>query len=1131
MSLWYRAACLLVVSAILSSGEAHLPVPTLRLPEDPPLPPTVITAGGQRLPLAATDATLRWDADLGQIVCNRPGWWIINYPWDAITGLSGKTRLEIQAQILGKRSAQVKNWYLRSPGAEPPDPSPPTGPSPIRPSTRADVIVDQQHPKADDANPGTAELPLKTIAAAMAKVQPGTVVQVRYGIYREAIAPKVPGTAAQCIIIEGARDAKGRMPVLDGNDPAPAAGWAPVRRAGVPDGVWRADHWTDGPGQLAIDGRRSTERTLVQELQPGEFCQNRGAIELAFPRLDGTADPQDGLAQFGSTWRKVVAGTSPALPGGTGWEVDLGERRGVYYLSTWLWVDPSPRRQGEPAWTPQSARSFELEFSIPGGCRTARTTGLRFDGQQNPTRYWVNGALYPAWPSPDTPAVATGYGTFGDGAHRARLQEGWNHLVFLVDTSVNTNVNYRNRIGFNERNQKKTWRDSATRPLDLGQGPADQQPDCFVRNWLVLGPLPTEQVPRDHGVYVRADPARQQIGMGARNCLANLDQPFWTVRGFEFRHGRQFQQSALVQASAEGCTIEYCLVREPEVRGITAALQWLDQSKDPITLRGNWILDPGSLGIGSNGNSGIDEPRLGLKQPLTADNQDTTAPGRGRVLIEQNVIANNNRNGYEWAWESGGIKVLKMTGAVIRHNTVIGGFGPGIWFDWENYSNRCEGNLLIEPHGFGVGVEASPGANLVANNIVIGNRPGGAWFASALMAWSSKDVWIVNNTCDGRWQPDPSGKPCGTSASLTHEGPNDRGTIWGAFPSRFRCLIDNLVLGYGSLGPVYGDENLLQANYADNASAAIPCWSGGLSTSSTSPVRNRLAGDYRPVAGPLLRSGAVTSYTAHAPHDFNGLLRFPDLPRSVGAHRAEQRPLSDNRSQIEIEYIDGTMQRLYQLAPAQLAEPAPWLADLAAVSVPAWSTTNPHLTSKVKHYLGLEGVGGRTASVAAVSGAWSVGHIEVDSNDFNDRKRLLPLNRWREDLAWNDKNQRFENKGWSVGSGQFGIGQSSRTFVAFTAGTSDTVVPFVHVHSMVVQGSGRVMLVLARSGADSGEVLWQSASILRRDDGTRTWDNRPFFAPVALAAGDRVAVIFECEGWGGAESDFRIGRLAPAAAP
>jgi len=60
--------------------------------------------------------------------------------------------------------------------------------------------VDSGHPQADDTNPGTAEAPFASIAAAAKIVQPGERVLVHPGVYREWVRPARGGTSPEAMI-------------------------------------------------------------------------------------------------------------------------------------------------------------------------------------------------------------------------------------------------------------------------------------------------------------------------------------------------------------------------------------------------------------------------------------------------------------------------------------------------------------------------------------------------------------------------------------------------------------------------------------------------------------------------------------------------------------------------------------------------------------------------------------------------------------------------------------------------------------------------------------------------------------------------------------------------------------------
>jgi hypothetical protein len=61
-------------------------------------------------------------------------------------------------------------------------------------------VVNNSRPEASDDNPGTDELPLRTINRAAQRAQPGDTVLVRGGVYRERVAPVRGGREGQPIV-------------------------------------------------------------------------------------------------------------------------------------------------------------------------------------------------------------------------------------------------------------------------------------------------------------------------------------------------------------------------------------------------------------------------------------------------------------------------------------------------------------------------------------------------------------------------------------------------------------------------------------------------------------------------------------------------------------------------------------------------------------------------------------------------------------------------------------------------------------------------------------------------------------------------------------------------------------------
>ena len=65
---------------------------------------------------------------------------------------------------------------------------------------RKSWFVDAHHPQADDNNEGSKGMPLRTIQAAVDRLQAGEEVVIASGLYREAITIDQGGTACDCMV-------------------------------------------------------------------------------------------------------------------------------------------------------------------------------------------------------------------------------------------------------------------------------------------------------------------------------------------------------------------------------------------------------------------------------------------------------------------------------------------------------------------------------------------------------------------------------------------------------------------------------------------------------------------------------------------------------------------------------------------------------------------------------------------------------------------------------------------------------------------------------------------------------------------------------------------------------------------
>ena len=805
-----------LVLGLAASAYPRLPLPEPNIPEMPPLAPTVVTAGGQlRFLSEFPDARLSWNGK--SFSGNLRGWWLVNFPFERISA-SGGTRFDEAARrrVFGEKA--VKNWYIRLPGTPAPEPSLAVSPAPIRLSAHPAFVVDQNDPAAQ----------YRTIKSALEKAKEGDVIRIKYGVYREELKMTTPH-----VTLEGERDALGRMPVVSANRLFPEKAWTFIG-----EDIWKARVFTGLEGSVSCDGVRLRERSCGETLGEGECCFNRGSEEFMRIR-DVSAMAKTSVVSDANGFFDLSATNCP--------------NGCVRWAETWVWVEPKVRKGGV-VWDANCPLPITGRVRTKGDFRIGRQNGSHDSAQVNQYKLWVNGRLVPG-PVEATiengadllPHATMEYGRT-DEIRAFRLNEGWNHLVFQFDTTRKAkSARYR----FPLPKGIGRWAISPVRPLDM-----TTRGDTAWTNIISSIALSEPFAPgsSDRCVYVRLakgrDPNTCVMDLSSVGTVLSMTAPFCTVRGVEFRHGSQFQQRALVRMSGEGCVFEYCRITEPTTKGIAVSLGGKDQQSSPIIVRGCHVIRPGNVGIG------VTTPARNPK--LTAENQSTRAPGRGRAILEYNLITDNNWGAHQALWESGAFKCCNISGCVIRYNEMRGGHGPGIWMDWQNYNNRLEGNRHIDGWGFLVGVEASPGPNLICNNVSINQRPADVWFRFPFLAWSSARYWCINNSIDGKFNKTKAWKGLrGSGAFHLNEGKRDRRTAWEPIPEQ--------------------RGHLLAHNTVTNIWDACP---------------------------PL--SNAPTAVDALVRHDANGLLRFGEK-RTPGAWRRES---ATDDIHVEIEYADGTCRQV-----------------------------------------------------------------------------------------------------------------------------------------------------------------------------------------------------------------------------
>jgi len=456
-----------------------------------------------------------------------------------------------------------------------------------------------------------------------------------------------------------------------------------------------------------------------------------------------------------------------------------------------------------------------------------------------------------------------------------------------------------------------------------------KQEQPYITEYLLLGPFPAK---REKAVYIclpdTKNPNEMEITIAKRGAALVQIHGEWDrtrkifkpvkyihFRGFIIRGGGQFQQTAQIAVCGSGNVVEGCLIEENESCGISVSNRDGIKSS-PTIVRNNWIVNPGNVGIGAQHTSEF----------LTPENQTFEAPGRGRIIIEYNYIKGANWLTASPFWAAGGMKLFRLTDCIVRYNTVENCPSQGIWLDFEHYNNRLEGNLIRNCLFFGIGIEASPGPNLVVNNIITGVRPIGpssVWFREGILAWSTQRTWAINNTIDGKWDTTPAwlNQQGSGGISLGVNKKAKRGTKWEGHYAP-DLMVNNLILGCKDewnwikkdkddfvSNNVYEKDNgiyLMKRLYPEKIKEKV--WIYIKKEVKIKNLIDRENDDYRIKEKEFLKSANKILPEFIKPHfkryDFYGLLRFPEDDIS-GAIRRWNEKFEDTI--VEIDFYDGRM--------------------------------------------------------------------------------------------------------------------------------------------------------------------------------------------------------------------------------
>ncbi len=133
------------------------------------------------------------------------------------------------------------------------------------------VVVNPALPGATDTNPGSDAQPLRTISSAAALVEPGDVVQIHAGVYREKVSITQSGTREQPIRFEAA---PGAAVIITGADPLTNWSKGPQGTYSVPwpHRLFQGDaHNPGGAEQVFVAGKLLRKAPSLDALTDGTF--------------------------------------------------------------------------------------------------------------------------------------------------------------------------------------------------------------------------------------------------------------------------------------------------------------------------------------------------------------------------------------------------------------------------------------------------------------------------------------------------------------------------------------------------------------------------------------------------------------------------------------------------------------------------------------------------------------------------------------------------------------------------------------------------------------------------------------------------------------------------------------------
>lgn len=218
-------------------------------------------------------------------------------------------------------------------------------------------------------------------------------------------------------------------------------------------------------------------------------------------------------------------------------------------------------------------------------------------------------------------------------------------------------------------------------------------------------------------VILADDPTTHSVEVTTRAHWMVVEAPNTTIDGFTMREVASPAQAGGLQADAGA---DHLTVRDVTLSDSHGALISFKDIADGQLLDSS-LSRGGQLAVHISGITGL--------------------------LVAGNSMDDSNTEGFDPAWEAGGLKSTHTDDLTVRDNTVNGNDGPGIWCDIDCSGFVATGNRVGENTRAGIMFEISDGGR-IEDNVVWENGWGFAtwgWGAGILIS-SSSHVTVARNT-------------------------------------------------------------------------------------------------------------------------------------------------------------------------------------------------------------------------------------------------------------------------------------------------------------------------------------------------------------------------------------------------